>query len=63
MAQTRGTGQVEEWGAPVAALEWGPRPTHRRGLSGVRDDAPRAGAVPGCGSGSAGGCLGILPDS
>lgn len=63
VAQTGGMGQMEEWRAPVAAMEWEPRPTHRRGLSGVRDDAPRAGAVPGCGSGSAEGCLGILPDS
>lgn len=62
-AQTRAMGQLEESRAPVAALEWGPRPTHRRGLSGVRGGAPRAGAAPGCGSGSAGGCLGILPDS
>lgn len=63
VAQTRRMGQAEESWAPVAALEWGPRPTHQRGLSGVQDDAPRAGAEPGCGSESAGGCLGILPDS
>lgn len=54
VAQTRG--MVMESRGPVAALEWRPRPTHRRGLSGVRGDAPRAGAVPGCGSGFAGGC-------
>lgn len=61
VAKTRG--RAEESGAPVAELERGPRPTHRRGLSGLRGDAPRAGAAPGCGSGSAGGCWGIPPDS
>lgn len=51
---------MEGLGAPVAALERGLGQTHRRGLSGLSGCAQRTEAVPGCGSGSAGGCSGIL---
>lgn len=58
--ETGGMGNMEGLGAPVAALEWGLGQTHRRGLSGLSGCVQRTEAVPGCGSGSAGGCSGIL---
>lgn len=56
---------MEGSGAPVAALEWGPGQTHRRGLCEQSDCAQRPGTevAPGCGSGSVGGCSGTLPGS
>lgn len=63
--KTRGMGEMEGSGAPVAALEWGLGRTHRRGLRGRRSCAGRPGTEvpPGCGSGSVGGCSGTLPGS
>lgn len=63
--KTRGMGEMEGSGAPVAALEWGLGRTHRRGLRGRRGCAGRPGTEvpPGCGSGSVGGCSGTPPGS
>lgn len=59
-------GEMKELGALVAALEQGLGQTHRRGLQGLCGCVGRPETevvVPGCGSGSVGGCSGTRPGS